>query len=165
MTQGAARDHIERAAAPAPRVMYVVGQTLPPYDGTAWELVGVFSAEQLAVDACVDGNYFVMPVVLDRAAPSDTVVHLGTWYPRTEERPTAVWYCEECGVEAGIHIDHDRGAVDGAHLVREAHALRSPSCRVDGSRRIRVRRLSGPADDGRDESAVRAEPVVVGGMA
>jgi len=152
-------DETAGAAAPLPPVAYVVGQTRPPYDGTVWEIVGVFSTEERAVAACVDADYFVMPMRLDTAAPSESVVHFGSWYPATMQRPTAVWYCEACGVEEGIHVSPDRGAVDGAHLVREAHALRSPECRVDGTRRIRVRRLRGPADDG------QAEPVAVGGVA
>lgn len=136
-------------AASVPPVVFVVGQTRPPYDGTVWELVGVFSGEELAVAACMDADYFVMPVQVDSFAPGESVVHFGSWYPATMQRPTAVWYCEACGVEDGIHIDQASGAVDGAHLVHEAHARRSPACRVEGTRRIRVRRLRGGADDGR----------------
>jgi len=126
----------------APEV-FVVGQTLAPYDGTVWELVGVFRTEERAVAACLASDYFVMPVRLDDAAPVESVVNYATWYPHTEERPTAEWDCDACGAGRGIHIDAGLGAVESARLVREAHAQMSPDCRVEGTRRIRVRRLSG----------------------
>lgn len=55
--------------------------------------------------------------------------------------PRIAWHCESCGAEGEMVVGPDMGAIESAKMVQAAHAVASPDCRVEGSRRIRVRRV------------------------
>ena len=59
-------------------IVWVAGQH---HGGPAWELLGVFSAEQAAVAACTTQDDFVGPVPLDTVLPVESVDWPGSYYP------------------------------------------------------------------------------------
>jgi len=48
-----------------------------------WEIAGVFSTEQKAVDVCKTRYFFIMPIIIDKVAPEESVVLEGSYYPIT----------------------------------------------------------------------------------
>ncbi len=47
-----------------------------------WEVAGVFTAEERAVEACKDATYFVAPLYPDSPAPTNTTEFPDAYYPR-----------------------------------------------------------------------------------
>lgn len=47
----------------------------------AWELIGVFDNQQLAIDNCTKPNDFVGPVELNVPFPEETCQWTGLYYP------------------------------------------------------------------------------------
>ena len=47
----------------------------------AWEVQGVFSAEERAIAVCESPSFFVMPLEMDKAVPSETSENAGAYYP------------------------------------------------------------------------------------
>lgn len=65
--------------------LWIVG--FCPY-GIPWEFVGVYDTEQAAIDSCVDGDYFVSPLTLNKSLPEGqfwTGVTYPTYDPDTYE--------------------------------------------------------------------------------
>lgn len=60
--------------------VWICGQSKTK-DGTVWELQGIFSTEEKAVEACRKPNYFVAPIILDEEYPEETEVMPGCYYP------------------------------------------------------------------------------------
>jgi hypothetical protein len=52
-----------------------------------WELIGVFSTEELAIAACVTPTQFVGPMELDVSTPEETTVWPDLVYPLAEAVP------------------------------------------------------------------------------
>jgi hypothetical protein len=50
-----------------------------------WEICGVFSTEQKAIDVCQDETYFIGPVELDQQLPVETISWPNVYYPKTKE--------------------------------------------------------------------------------
>lgn len=63
----------------APPTIWVAGRQLE-VEGT-WEVVGVFTTEDKACDACYDEDCFVGPLVLDKVAPRLVQHWPGAYYP------------------------------------------------------------------------------------
>ncbi len=54
-------------------MLFIVGKLLPAQPG-AWEFVGVFDSELLAIDACLDEQHFIGPATLNQI-----IVTTQTW--------------------------------------------------------------------------------------
>jgi len=52
-----------------------------------WDLIGVCSTEDLAVQACGDDNYFIGPMELNEILPKESVPWPGSYYPTKETEP------------------------------------------------------------------------------
>jgi hypothetical protein len=64
------------------RTYWLVGQHRKETpDGDIWDFQGIFQSEAQAVEACIDENYFVSPVVLDCPSPHEQVRFDG-WFPK-----------------------------------------------------------------------------------
>ena len=62
------------------QTVWVVGEAR--YIGSQeWEMVGVFTTEQKAVEACVLPRFFVGPVEIDKSFPIESVPWPGLYYP------------------------------------------------------------------------------------
>ncbi len=62
--------------------VWVVGKSLHNRHEDAWELVGVFTSEKLAIDACGGHwDYFVGPVIINKAFPDGPTKWDGAYYP------------------------------------------------------------------------------------
>lgn len=66
---------------PTTREMWLVGRW-PTHDGP-WEVGGLYQRESDAVARCEDGNWFVMPLVVDERVPTASVSNPRAYYPRT----------------------------------------------------------------------------------
>lgn len=67
--------------------VYLVGKVIKQEEsGFTWECGGVFDAEEKAVTACHDYNYFVAPLVLNEIAPRETVDFPGSYYPKAKAK-------------------------------------------------------------------------------
>ena len=60
--------------------VWVAGQVLN-FEYEKWEVIGVFSTEQKAIEACVGLNDFIGPLIVDAVAPRDSVDWVGSYYP------------------------------------------------------------------------------------
>ena len=54
------------------------------HNGHTWDLIGVCSSEDLAVQACGDDNYFIGPIELNELLPEESVPWPGLYYPAKE---------------------------------------------------------------------------------
>lgn len=86
-------------ADPLKQQLWLVGQafsceTCAPSDESTrcWEFQGIFTTEALAVAACVDGNYFIAPVELDKPLPKESIPMDGAYYPLAR-----TFQCDICG--------------------------------------------------------------------
>ncbi|MBR8074106.1 hypothetical protein KDX14_31740 [Burkholderia cenocepacia] len=61
--------------------LYVVGRSVSE-DGLQWELMGIFSTEQLAVANCGPTDW-VGPISLDKRLPDETQSWPGAYFPHT----------------------------------------------------------------------------------
>lgn len=52
--------------------------------GCGGEIAGVFSTRKKALNACRDEMYCVLPIVLDKRYPHETVVNTDAFYPKIE---------------------------------------------------------------------------------
>jgi len=52
-----------------------------------WEICGVFSEEQKAIDACKSYLFFIGPMTLDEELPDITQEWSGVYYPFPEKLP------------------------------------------------------------------------------
>lgn len=66
--------------------LYIVGKTIDA-SKSQWEFQGVFDSEEKAAAACLEDSFFVGPAKLNEPLPVTTVVWLGAWYPRFQNRP------------------------------------------------------------------------------
>lgn len=57
------------------------------YTGTygSWEIVGVFSTKQKAIDACENEYYFVGPIILDEDVNQKSQPWPGAYYPKQKK--------------------------------------------------------------------------------
>jgi len=46
-----------------------------------WDFQGLFSTKEKAIEACENRNYFIVPVKVDEAAPSESTEWPGVEYP------------------------------------------------------------------------------------
>lgn len=62
--------------------LWIVGQyrsgSIP---NVVWDFQGVFDSEEKAVAACVDKNYFIGPIGLNEAVPSEASAWPGSRHP------------------------------------------------------------------------------------
>jgi len=58
-------------------LLWVCGQVR----NETWEIQGVFSSEFSALAACKNSNYFIGPVILNKAFPEEGVKWEGCYYP------------------------------------------------------------------------------------
>ena len=70
-------------------IVWVAGQlaedpSAQEFNPDAWELVGVYTEEELAVDACRTENYFIGPVSLNDTFPPEKTRWVGSYYPKHE---------------------------------------------------------------------------------
>jgi len=49
-----------------------------------WDLIGVCSTEELAVEACTDVHYFIGPIELNKILPKELVPWPGTYRPKAK---------------------------------------------------------------------------------
>lgn len=63
--------------------VWVVGRS--PGGLSPWEVQGIYTDEQRAIEACTEMNFFVGPVELDAAFPVETVTWPGCYYPQSQE--------------------------------------------------------------------------------
>ncbi len=62
--------------------LWVVGKNIDEVDsGVVWELQGVFSTKEFAIQACVAKEYFYGPVELNENLPDKSVDWKGCIYP------------------------------------------------------------------------------------
>ena len=62
------------------KTVWVVGEAR--YIGSQeWEMIGVFSTQEKANEACILPRYFVGPVEINKAFPSKTVPWPGAYFP------------------------------------------------------------------------------------
>jgi hypothetical protein len=59
--------------------LYIVGLADEPND--CWHFIGVFDAEQKAVDACTTKDHFVGPAILNERLPDAPEPWPGGYYP------------------------------------------------------------------------------------
>jgi hypothetical protein len=59
--------------------LWIAGKLIK--SGKNWEILGVFSTEQLAVDACSTDDHFVGPIKLDEKLSEDNIDWAGHYYP------------------------------------------------------------------------------------
>jgi len=63
--------------------LWIVGKRVAPDKLPIWEFIGVFSTEDLAVQACTGSTFFVGPAILDVInSPDLTIPWPGAYYPR-----------------------------------------------------------------------------------
>ena len=69
-------------------VVWVAGHVLDDYERckSSWGLAGVFTEEFLAVEACINKNYFIGPAILNEALPEEVMKWRGAYYPKLETR-------------------------------------------------------------------------------
>lgn len=60
--------------------LWVVGK-VTDYDAKAWEMIGVFDDQELALHACRTPLYFLGPIELNTALPDETLEWKGAYYP------------------------------------------------------------------------------------
>lgn len=60
--------------------VFVVGRLFPG-EAKEWEVVGVYSTEEKAVEACLTGTYFIGPINMDEASPEATTEWPGSYIP------------------------------------------------------------------------------------
>lgn len=60
--------------------LWIVGK-VTDYPAGAWEFIGVFEDEALAVRVCITVDYFVGPVEINKVLPDDTIEWEGAFYP------------------------------------------------------------------------------------
>ena len=66
-----------------------VGVKVLSADGTKFEIMGVFSTEQRAKDACHLINYCIGPVEMNKVLPEKTMTWPGGYYPNHPDDPAA----------------------------------------------------------------------------
>jgi hypothetical protein len=68
---------------------YVVGEYIEKTKagGVSWEIAGVFDNQDGAEAACINDNYFVGPVPLNKPLPTERTIWPGVYYPNLQERP------------------------------------------------------------------------------
>ena len=66
-------------------VVWVVGRLLENHD-SYWGLCGVFTEEFLAVEACINENYFTGPASLNEALPYEITDWKEAYYPTLQTR-------------------------------------------------------------------------------
>lgn len=59
-------------------IVYVVGKA---YVGT-WEVVGIFDTEEQAISKCVEENYFVGHVEINKDYGEERILWPGGYYPK-----------------------------------------------------------------------------------
>lgn len=63
--------------------LFIVGRYLAHSEtGTEWEFQGVFDSLEKAEAACLDGQYFVGPALLNKAIGPETISWPGCYYPK-----------------------------------------------------------------------------------
>jgi hypothetical protein len=70
-------------------VLWVVGKYIGEDTEceSRWELQGVFSSEDLAIDACKKHkDFFIGPVFLNKEYPYDTTEWVGSYYPNIKRK-------------------------------------------------------------------------------
>ena len=58
-------------------------------DESEWEIVGVFSAEALGLMHIRKKNYFIGPLIMNKALPDKTIPWEGAYYPILETKAEA----------------------------------------------------------------------------
>ena len=66
------------------RMVYIVGE-VNDVVLKAWDVVGVFTSEARAVEACTSEDHFVGPMRLNMIWPEPSVEWYGLWYPLRED--------------------------------------------------------------------------------
>ena len=64
--------------------IWVVGRRQPPTDPiykADWHIQGVTTNEELALEMCVDENYFIGPLPVNTALPHKTIQWVGLYFP------------------------------------------------------------------------------------
>lgn len=63
--------------------VWICGQARLKADYTVrtWEIVGVFSSQEKAIQACRDMDYFVGPMIMNQAMPHEPTEWEGSFYP------------------------------------------------------------------------------------
>jgi hypothetical protein len=64
-------------------MLWVVGK-VTDYQSGAWEFIGVFDDERMAICACRTTMYFLGPVELNKVLPDETIPWEGAFYPLVE---------------------------------------------------------------------------------
>jgi len=49
------------------------------------KIVGIFSSEEKAINACRDETYWIAPLQMDEVAPEESTVWTGAYYPKHKE--------------------------------------------------------------------------------
>lgn len=57
--------------------LWLAGRTLD----RGWEVVGIYSSENKAKQACIDSSYFIGPLILDERTPIKTILWPGAYRP------------------------------------------------------------------------------------
>ncbi len=68
-------------------ILWLSGQIIEwTPNGAIWEVQGIYSTRELAVETCLDDYWFVGPIVLNQEIPADPTVWAGCEYPLNEHR-------------------------------------------------------------------------------
>ena len=63
--------------------VWIVGQVRPE-KFKEWEFQGVFSSEALAIEACINSNFFIGKATVDVAVPIESMPWPGAYFPKQE---------------------------------------------------------------------------------
>ena len=63
--------------------VWIVGQ-VNPEDFKEWEFQGVFSTEELAIEACINSNFFIGKATVDVTIPIESIPWPGAYCPKQE---------------------------------------------------------------------------------
>jgi len=67
--------------------VYCVGQLLSKRKRTNWQIIGVFSIKEKALEVCRTENHFIGPLTLDHDLGDNLVSWEGAYYPLIENDP------------------------------------------------------------------------------
>ena len=66
----------------ADQELWMVGQIKGgEFPNTIWDFQGIFSSQQLAIAACRNSSYFIVPVEADIELPETTIKMPNTYFP------------------------------------------------------------------------------------
>jgi len=66
------------------KIVWVAGRT---YTNFHWELMGIFSTKERAVEACTLDNDFVAAVEIDKKAPAEPTQFPDAFFPKGKSYP------------------------------------------------------------------------------